>query len=1108
MGVKKKKQTIGYWYRLGVQIAVCHAPIDFITQLCFGERTAWTGEVQDGSLQINRPDLFGGEKREGGVQGKVTVYSGKDNQPIDPYVKAMRGSTSAQRGLLSLVFGDAGSVRASDLRAINFNMSTLSPAAEQRINIKPFGLLTSTNQEVTKEQAFSFISQFYSGIKPYQEGEEQDLNGNGTKGEYVEPIEEQKKIYGSYRAVALMYAYRAFVIGNLINNPRVRLTADEFFGKQVRDEVIDRRGTNPFYWCAMNPYFKAVWVRVQAIYQGWQQGVWYPERAEIMGSPYIADNGSTLAIRDMNPAHIIYKTLTNTVWGLGYNPSDIDDASFRKAADKLYDEKFGLSLAWRNEKPIEDFIGGIVNTINAALRVNVITGKFELLLIRDDYRIEDLPVLDENCIISLDKFERASWGNTPNEVVMTYHDRDEESAVVTVQNLSAIEVQGGVISSSTSYEGIHEPELAAKIAERELRVLSNPLAKVSLKVNRMGFLLQNGDVFNLKWENLGIKNLPCRVMSITRGEFDDGTIEIEAVEDVFGLPQQTYVTHQGSLWRETNDMKPKPIETMRLWETPYYDLVAYAGEQNVQQSNMGEGNTFVRTFAQRPTQGSLSYDLQAATLDIPHYYLPTAQNLHFTATFNLADRIDRLTETLPITWINDAPSTISDTMYIVIDDEVMLIENIDEAQGVIRVKRGILDTIPEYHAANTVGWITDGADGVDETFRAQGDRVHYRFFTNTTRGTLPFGESTHDEITLVGRPYRPFPPAAVSIGGYRFPEKLDKKQNLNVAWATRNRKLANKTFHYWYGSITSEAGVTYGIKVYDPTSGKVHYEESGITDLSRWIPAPRLQYAFTLPNTINGLLFHHKFEQVVNGNEFAPVAGSERGNAKMYESVGSTNPATPTVESNPNTNTNGIRILGTTHLDVPMGIKGANLAGTFGFRINMAYATRNAPLLFIYDKDTGKCLKTFFVNPSGRFGFHTTNDWRNPTYTEFSTPMMWVDVILRIDNVTGKIEAWIDGVKAATNQSPAWNNTTSGYTDVTRNVGVYIGATNDGYNSHGIIAVDDVFMYDRALSDGELQQVMDSMVRKEWTENVAIELYSERGNIRSWQTFRHRFKTE
>ncbi len=44
----------------------------------------------------------------------------------------------------------------------------------------------------------------------------------------------------------------------------------------------------------------------------------------------------------MNPAHIIRECLTNSVWGIGVSESNIDDVSFKKAADTLFDEQMGM----------------------------------------------------------------------------------------------------------------------------------------------------------------------------------------------------------------------------------------------------------------------------------------------------------------------------------------------------------------------------------------------------------------------------------------------------------------------------------------------------------------------------------------------------------------------------------------------------------------------------------------------------------------------------------------------------------------------------------------------------------------------------------------------
>lgn len=1002
---KKKKQTIGYWYRLGVQTAVSHSPVDYVSQIIFGERTGWVGRVQDGDIYLDDLNLFGGEKKEGGIKGKIYIHSGKQDQQINPYVAKMRGQTSAQRGLLTLVFGDGGNASANQTRAINFSNSTLSQAAEDQLGFLPKGLLTSTNQDVSKEQAVSWISNFYAdGIKPYQEKDDEDRNGNGKKGEWVEPIEDQKEIYGNYRAVCLMFAYRAFVLGNLIPNPKMRFGANDFFGSLVRSEAQDRAGTQPFYWCAMSPYFKAVWVRVQNILSDWgRNGVWYKDKAAIAGSPHTTDRGHKLEINDMNPAHIIYKALTNSVWGMGYNPSDIDDDSFHKAADTLYDEKFGLSIAWRNEKTIEDFVGDILETIDGSLRINVITGKFELILIRNDYDIAKLPVLDENCIIELSKFERASWGDNPNEVVLTYKDRNEENAVVTVQNLAAIEIQGSVISSSHTFEAVHEPDLAARIAERELRQLSTPLAKINLKVNRMGFLLQQGDVFNLQWATLGIENLPCRVMSITRGEFDDGTIDIEAVEDIFGMPQQTYVRPQAPLWQDDNPFEPKEITNAKVWEAPFFDVAKNIDDVGALPA-VADNNAFVRLFAAQPTTGSLNFDMYQNSNPVNRL----SANEEYTPFFILADRIDRTTKTLAFSDINNPPSKITDTMYIVIDDEAMQITNIDLVGNIINVKRGILDTIPEYHAAASVGWITDTQQAVDETQHSNGDTVSYKPLANTPRGNIPYEQQREYAARLVGRAYRPFPPAGVRLNNRYFPDKLAVDKALSISWDTRNRKLVNNMFDWTYGSITGEPDVKYYLKITDVSNNKVIVDEGDLTTTGKTYTAPAVSKPFTQLSVSDRLAYLYQFDAYVGQtNKIAPKQGEVTTPATSFKNDTAQH---MDLSVNPKYGNKCFTFANGGNLRVPILQSMDKWHFTMGFRFYHA-GINNPIYLASFETQNKGSIGSIYANNSV---FHVDlMIGTSGAAIRIEVPISagFHDVIVRFNNQTQYITIWIDGTQ-------------------------------------------------------------------------------------------------
>lgn len=97
---------------------------------------------------------------------------------------------------------------------------------------------------------------------------------------------------------------------------------------------------------------------------------------------------------DMNPAHMLYECLTNRRWGMRRNASFVDTSTtFLAAAQRLYNENFGLSMVWTGQDSIENFIGQILKHIDASLPFNPVTGLFELRLVRG---LEDTFTLNGN----------------------------------------------------------------------------------------------------------------------------------------------------------------------------------------------------------------------------------------------------------------------------------------------------------------------------------------------------------------------------------------------------------------------------------------------------------------------------------------------------------------------------------------------------------------------------------------------------------------------------------------------------------------------------------------------------------------------------------------
>lgn len=88
-----KSVTIGYKYFMDIQMGLCRGPIDEIVEIEVGGFSAWKGSFTAlaGSININRPDLFGGEKKEGGIDGTLQVFMGARNQVYPDAIKSMLG---------------------------------------------------------------------------------------------------------------------------------------------------------------------------------------------------------------------------------------------------------------------------------------------------------------------------------------------------------------------------------------------------------------------------------------------------------------------------------------------------------------------------------------------------------------------------------------------------------------------------------------------------------------------------------------------------------------------------------------------------------------------------------------------------------------------------------------------------------------------------------------------------------------------------------------------------------------------------------------------------------------------------------------------------------
>ncbi len=109
------RTTIGYRYHLGMQHALAVGPIDELVDIVVGDKSlteagavlATTFMADGADLSISLNELFGGEEKEGGLEGALRFYFGGPSQTSDAYLTSQFGSPApAWRGICYAVLKD------------------------------------------------------------------------------------------------------------------------------------------------------------------------------------------------------------------------------------------------------------------------------------------------------------------------------------------------------------------------------------------------------------------------------------------------------------------------------------------------------------------------------------------------------------------------------------------------------------------------------------------------------------------------------------------------------------------------------------------------------------------------------------------------------------------------------------------------------------------------------------------------------------------------------------------------------------------------------------------------------------------------------------------
>ena len=636
---------------MGLHFGLCHGPVDDFTQFKAGDREAWSGSVADNdTISVDAPELFGGEKKEGGLSGAVDILMGAPSQGLNGYLVGQLGAIiPAFRGILSVVWR-GGLIAANNpyVKPFSFRVTRILKGWKggtpwYPAKAKP--LAAATDSEFTVVDDCSSLAEYVaSGTNNsiFTDGNVFYSNPASVAGfqNYVRPIPANNFLFARVRFRVMnpgsgdsMRFYVTNGAGQIIVGiePRIESNTDATNKMRVNSQPVGTAAIPIGVWhrveCTRTPAnlidFVVINEETEAVFGsgtvasvvdmvGANIAFTFTIEATPTGTQMddvFVQQGVISNLAGMNPAHIIYECLTNDDWGMGYPTSTIDDASFTAAADQLYSEAFGLSMIWNRQETIEQFVQVVVKHIGASLYVRPDTGKFALKLVRNDYEPSALPLFNPSNIVSINDYQRQTWGETVNEITVIYRDwLTNKDAAVTVQDLANIQTQGAVVPQSRQYPGVSNAELAQRLALRDLTSVSTPLATVQFTAKREAWDTIPAGVFRLTWPDLGISDVVFRVLEVNGGTLQNGLITIKAAEDVFGLPTTTYVAEQPGGWVDPSS-DPAPSPAQLVLEAPYWDLAR--GLSAADLDYLDDLSGFLETLAVRPSGDALNYEINA-----------------------------------------------------------------------------------------------------------------------------------------------------------------------------------------------------------------------------------------------------------------------------------------------------------------------------------------------------------------------------------------------------------------------------------------------------------------------------------------------------------------
>lgn len=855
-----KKQTVGYEFPYDLQFGLCYAA-DALLEFRGGDATAWVGQVTTNStVTVDAPHLWGGQDNggEGGIVGEMDVLFGDADQEPHPYLIDNFGQTSALRGKVTVLLRDTiyGA----------YNPYPKSPAFKVRRvfaawpDDEPWYPAAAKVPHVPQGGWSGHADPQYIGVAATA------TVPVGGYNEFTVAMAEQYDVPYEITGEVLFH-WRSNESGLIYSKHEEGTDTDPQAVQRLIDRGWEPNTTALIRFWAVTGLHMCVYTlgpasRPPPAPEGY---AW----VETIGSPFSTSRGivklwySSDFLRGhaggvgINAAHMLYYSFVSPTME-GLPAASLDDIHWRRQAERLLGEGFGLCTEWvPGSESVEQFRQRICNVIGGFLSRSRRDGKWRLHLPRGVTDINALPVLTDDDVLEW-REEPSVLEDAVNALQTRWFDPALKQARITPTEHSAamIDAFGGVITQTADFPEIPEEGLALRVNSRELATRGTPLRRISPVCNRKVAFWEAGEYVRVQCPRRGIADMVMLLMRSDVGESPTSAVQLVLMEDIFTMPFTSHLRPQDPIDPNPPQI-PLPAPAQLAFEAPYVELAATLprGELDAVAAESG----YLLYVAGRPASGS-NFALATATdgETFEEYgggdWCPTAivvepaNYTRTTFTLSQASGLQGVAEGTPALW----------------DGELCRVDALDLATmpPQVTLGRGCADTVPRTHPAGSRIWFYGDWAASDQREYVLGEMVFAKALTRTSRDKLALGDAPPAAVEMSGRQARPYAPARLRINGEVDPDYLFGE--LVVKTVARDRLIqADLLVDNEADSIGPEPGSTavvrffvgdelvheatgFNVSYIPPTSGLVRVEVLSILgELESWQAHVR-EFAYTV----------------------------------------------------------------------------------------------------------------------------------------------------------------------------------------------------------------------------------------------------------------------